>query len=95
MKISFGTELFGFSKKDVSKYIQKLSIDAKETLEQNRKQCEEYERRCLEAENRTRDLADALCESEEKIKKLTAAYNELCLGISNLISDSQNKLTDL
>ncbi len=95
MKISFGTELFGFSKKDVSKYIQKLSIEIKDTLEQSKKKCDEYERRCFEAESKMEELKAALSESEEKTKKLAGAYNELCLGISNLISDSQNKLSDL
>ncbi len=95
MKITFGTEVFGFSRKDVSKYIQKLSIDAKEALEQSEKKCAEYERRCLEAEGKTEGLEAALRESEEKARKLADAYNELCLGISNLIADSQDKLSQL
>lgn len=95
MKISFGTELFGFSKKDVSKYIQKLSIDIKDTLEESRKKCEEYERRCLEAERKAKELEEALSECEEKTKKIACAYNELCLNISNLIADSQDKLSQM
>lgn len=94
MKISFGTELFGFSKKDVSKYIQKLSIDIKDTIEESKRKCEEYEQRCLEAEQKAQMLEAELAENEEKTKKLAAVYNDLCLGISNLIADSQDKLSE-
>ncbi len=95
MKISFGTELFGFSKKDVSRYIQKLSLDIKDTLEDSKRKCEEYEKRCIEAESKAKELESALRESEEKAKKYADAYNDLCGGINNLITDSQDKLSKL
>ncbi len=92
----FRTELFGFNKEDVSRYIQKLSRSAKDYDNTNSERCAELEKELAEFAEKLSDISaklekanKELDEKNKQLQKYANAYTELCSKITNAIKDSE------
>ena len=99
MKKSFGIELFGFNKKDVSNYIQKLSLQAKEydselmtKFDLLSKEYNDLQEKICKYELKLKELESAL-ESETKTNEcLRADFSALCKSLRSTIDSFEKEL---